>query len=141
MGPNHVEHPCTLMRTHYSELGQCYADVGGARIFSANRSAVVQILTSCGYVYEHVSRSTGRPHLGSAFPLLAGAAFDGELTRVMGEAFDAVCNELHNNGQPSVVHANIARRIIAAAKRGERDPLRLRQAGLSALEVWNRKIK
>jgi hypothetical protein len=59
--------------------------------------------------------------------------FDDEATRVMGEAFDAACKDLHDTGQPALVREIIASRIIEAAKRGERDPVRLRNAGLAAL--------
>jgi hypothetical protein len=51
----------------------------------------------------------------------------------MGEAFDAACKELHDRGQPAVVYEVIAKRIIEAARKGERDPGRLRNAGLAAL--------
>jgi len=51
----------------------------------------------------------------------------------MGEAFDAACRELHDKGQPTIVYEVIAKRIIDTAKKGERDPVRLRNAGLAAL--------
>jgi hypothetical protein len=51
----------------------------------------------------------------------------------MGEAFDTACKDLHDTGQPLIVYEVIAKRIIDAAKNGERDPVRLRNAGLSAL--------
>jgi hypothetical protein len=56
-----------------------------------------------------------------------------EATRLMGEAFDAVCKDLHDTGQPALVREIIANRIIKAAKKGERDPVRLRHTGLAAL--------
>jgi hypothetical protein len=40
---------------------------------------------------------------------------------------------LHGQGQPEIVYGIIAKRIIEAAKKGERDPIRLRDAGLAAL--------
>jgi hypothetical protein len=52
--------------------------------------------------------------------------FDPETTRLLGEVFDSVCIELHDRGQPAIVREVIAKRIIEAAKRGERDPDRLR---------------
>ena len=58
--------------------------------------------------------------------------FDDEATRLMGEAFDAACKGLRDAGQPSVVQ-EVAKRIIKAAMKGERDPARLRAAGLAAL--------
>jgi len=62
-----------------------------------------------------------------------GSAFDDRATKAMGEAFDAACQALHDSGQPQIVYEVIAKRIIDAAKRGERDIARLRDAGLSAL--------
>jgi len=52
----------------------------------------------------------------------------------MGEAFNATVKKLRIRAQPAVVYASIAARIIKAAGRGESDPKRLRQAGLTALE-------
>ena len=51
----------------------------------------------------------------------------------MGEAFDAACKGLQDGGQPDLVREIIAKRIIKAAMQGERDPVRLRDAGLAAL--------
>jgi hypothetical protein len=51
----------------------------------------------------------------------------------MGEAFDAACNELHDTGQPAIVQEIMAKRIIAAARTGERDVTRLRDIALAAL--------
>jgi hypothetical protein len=59
--------------------------------------------------------------------------FDDEATRLMGEAFDAACAGLRDTGQPIVVQEVIAKRIIKAAMKGERDPARQRVAGLAAL--------
>ena len=58
--------------------------------------------------------------------------FDEEATRIMGEAFDAA-KGLQDGGQPDLVREIIAKRIIEAAEKGERDPVRLRDAGLAAL--------
>jgi hypothetical protein len=62
---------------------------------------------------------------------IMGEAFDDEATRVMGEAFDAACQELYHKGQPTVVYEFIAKRILAAARKGERDAERLRDIGLA----------
>ena len=64
--------------------------------------------------------------------------FDDETTRLMGEAFDAARAALHDHGQPEIVYAIMAKRIIEAAQKGERDPIRLRDAGLAALGYKNR---
>jgi hypothetical protein len=60
-------------------------------------------------------------------------AFDDQATRVMGEAFDAAVAALRTE-QPAIFYERIAERIIAAANDGERDPVRLRHAGLAGLE-------
>ena len=62
-------------------------------------------------------------------------AFEPEVTAVMGEAFDAACTELHDVGERELVRKLVAKRIIAAASGGERDPVRLRTAALSWIIV------
>ena len=62
-----------------------------------------------------------------------GTVFDDRTTQIIGEAFDGACKELHDTGQPPIVYEVIARRIIDAANVGERDLIRLRNAGLAAL--------
>ncbi len=59
--------------------------------------------------------------------------FDDETTRVMGQAFDAARKKLHDRAQPAIVYEVIAKRILAAARKGERDAERLRDIGLAAL--------
>lgn len=54
--------------------------------------------------------------------------FDDAATLAMGEAFDYACKSLRNFGP--AVPAIIAKRIIAAAKNGERDPARLYEQAL-----------
>ena len=54
--------------------------------------------------------------------------FDDAATLAMGEAFDLACKSLRNFGP--VVPAIIAKRIIAAAKNGERNPARLYEQAL-----------
>ena len=66
-------------------------------------------------------------HMASILPFIRDKSdFDDEATRVMGEAFDAACKGLRDTGQPIVVQEVIAKRIIKAAMKGERDPARLR---------------
>jgi hypothetical protein len=62
-----------------------------------------------------------------------GTVFDDRVTGLMGEAFDSACKELHDTGQPPIVYEVIAKRIIDAARGGERDVMRLRDVGLGAL--------
>jgi hypothetical protein len=63
-------------------------------------------------------------------PCTQGAAFEPELIVAMSEALEAACKELQDAGRPEVVREAIAVRIIAAARAGERDPVRLRSAAL-----------
>jgi hypothetical protein len=56
--------------------------------------------------------------------------FDDAATLVMGEAFDQACKSLRNLGSAITVREIIAKRIVAAAKYGERDPARLCQQAL-----------
>jgi hypothetical protein len=58
-------------------------------------------------------------------------AFDPEVTAAMGVAFEAALKELQDTGRPDVMGEVIARRIVAAARFGERDPARLRAAALA----------
>ena len=64
-------------------------------------------------------------------PSIEHCAFEPEATAAMGKAFDAACKELHEVGQLQMVRKVVAQRIIAAARRGELDPVRLRTAALS----------
>ena len=61
--------------------------------------------------------------------------FGPEATAAMGEAFDAACEELHDTCRGEMIREVVARRIIAAARRGELDPVRLRTAALSWIIV------
>ena len=65
--------------------------------------------------------------------LFQGAAFGPRATRVMGEAYERVCQSLNDVGQPSIVKEIIARRIVEAAKSGERDPEQLCRLALKEL--------
>jgi hypothetical protein len=66
-------------------------------------------------------------------PLFLTAAFDVEVTHVMGDAFDHACRALRDQGQPPIVREVIAQRIIALAKAGEHDPNRLCERALNEL--------
>jgi hypothetical protein len=57
-------------------------------------------------------------------------AFDDAATLAMGEAFDQACKSLRNFGSACTVRQIIAKRIIDAAKNGERDPARLHEQAL-----------
>ena len=75
--------------------------------------------------------------MASILPFIreAGAVFDDRVTQIIGAAFDSACQQLHDTGQPAIVYEVIAKRIIDAAKAGERDTVRLRNAGLTALRL------
>ncbi len=67
-------------------------------------------------------------------PIREQGAFEPEATAAMGEAFDAACKALHDDDELEV-RKLIAKRIIAAARGGELDPVRLRTAALSWIIV------
>jgi hypothetical protein len=71
--------------------------------------------------------------VGSILLFVPRVVFDDAATRIMGEAFDAACEEIRGTGQPLLLREVMARRIIDAASAGERDVRRLRDAALSAL--------
>jgi hypothetical protein len=57
-------------------------------------------------------------------------SFDDAATSAMGEAFDRACVSLHRDGNLVKVREMIAKRIIAAARDGERDSTRLCEQAL-----------
>jgi hypothetical protein len=63
-------------------------------------------------------------------PMRSFGAFEPEAIAEMSEVLDAAYEQLQSNGEPEVVRERIANRIIAAARRGERDPARLLEAAL-----------
>ena len=73
--------------------------------------------------------------MASILPFIrkTGTVFDDRMTKIMGEAFDSACKELHDSGQPPIVYEVIAKRIIDAVRGGEHDVMRLRNVGLAAL--------
>lgn len=75
--------------------------------------------------------------MASILPFISktGVVFDDQATRIIGQAFEAACKELHDKGQPEIVYEVIAKRIIGAAKSGERNVDLLRDAGLAALGI------
>jgi hypothetical protein len=68
-------------------------------------------------------------------PCLEHGVFEPEATTAMGEAFEAACKELHEVGRLPTVRNCIAQRIIAAARSGELNPVRLRTAAISWIIV------
>ena len=72
--------------------------------------------------------------MGQILPFEPRVVFDDAATRIMGEAFDAACEEVRDTGQPPLVREVMAKRIIDAARAGERDVNRPCDAALSALK-------
>lgn len=72
--------------------------------------------------------------MGQILPFVPRVVFDDADTRIMGEAFDAACEEVRDDGQPPLAREVMAKRIIDAARAGERDVNRLRDAALSGLK-------
>ena len=64
-------------------------------------------------------------------------AFDPDTTRTLGQAFDTACALLSHTPQRTAIREAIAKSIIEPATAGERDPVRLRDAGLAALSNSN----
>jgi hypothetical protein len=59
-------------------------------------------------------------------------AFGPEVLEALGKAYDMAIAALHDIGQPPLVREVIAKRIIMAAKRGEREPASLCAFALAA---------
>ena len=67
--------------------------------------------------------------------LIQNVEFDDAATSAMGEAFDKACKSLRSFGTACTVREIIAKRIIAVARNGERDPARLHEQALLALGI------
>ena len=83
--------------------------------------------------------AAGESIMASSLPFFQDTAFDSDMTRIMGEAFDHACASLHDIGQPDLVREVIARRIIEVAQTGERDPIRLSARALVAMGINDRR--
>jgi hypothetical protein len=59
-------------------------------------------------------------------------SFDPEALSALGKAYDMAVAALHDIGQPQLVREVLAKRIIKAAQRGERDPAALCAIALAA---------
>ena len=77
---------------------------------------------------------SGKGRVASILSFVPKGAFDDATLRVVGQAFDAACEECHDDRQPRIVQEVMALRIIAAAHRGERNVTRLHDIALAALE-------
>jgi hypothetical protein len=63
-------------------------------------------------------------------PMRSFGVFGPEAITEMTEALEAAFEELQDTCEPDVMREIMARRIIAAARLGERNPVRLREAAL-----------
>jgi hypothetical protein len=61
------------------------------------------------------------------------AEFDPEMSAVMAEAYDRVCQSMRDWGQPLIIAEIIAKRIIKLAADGERNPDKLCDRALKSL--------
>jgi hypothetical protein len=61
--------------------------------------------------------------------------FDDEATLAMGIAFDQACSSLRHFARVDRVRELVAKRIIEAAKNGERDPIRLHSQAITGFSI------
>ncbi len=78
--------------------------------------------------------------MSSIVPIFRNSGFDAEATQDLGKAYDIACRSLHPKGQPPVVQEILAKKIIEAAQRGERDPDRLAAIALANLGPFHREV-
>jgi hypothetical protein len=67
-----------------------------------------------------------------------GVTLDADATALVSAAYDQAIRALHDKGQPALVREIIAKRIIALAQRGERNPEKLCMAALAEFGIANR---
>ncbi len=123
--------PVAFDPSRTSGVASSAAKVSGAPISGEPVRAI--LLT--GLYFAATLKRMGEVSLSAILPFIrkAGIVFDDRVTQIIGEAFDTACKELHDKGQPAIVYEIIAKRIIDSAKNGERDLVRLRNAGLAGL--------
>lgn len=78
--------------------------------------------------------------ISSIVPFSRGRGFDAEATQNLGKAYDIACRSLHPKGRPPVFQEILAKKIIEAAQRGERDPDRLAAIALGILGSFHRDV-
>ena len=83
---------------------------------------------------------TSLPNVISIVPIFRSGEFDAEATQNLGKAYDIACRSLHPNGRPPVLQEALAKKIVEAAQRGERDPDRLAAIALGALGPFHRNV-
>jgi hypothetical protein len=67
------------------------------------------------------------------YPLLQGQAFEPELIDAMARAFEDALRVLQLTNRDDPLNTIVAKRIIAVAQTGERDPQRIRERALQSL--------
>jgi hypothetical protein len=125
----------------------CASNAAAARNTQIKLSRVCIVGLSDGFGHRGIQRTdfcrtvgalvrcwVGRGTVGQILPFVPRVVFDDADTRIMGEAFDAACEEVRDDGQPPLAREVMAKRIIDAARAGERDVKRLRDAALSGLK-------
>lgn len=65
--------------------------------------------------------------------LIEVAAFDPEITRLMGVAYEQACRSLEDGN--AAARELVAKRIIKAARQGERDPAKLAAYGIEGFSA------
>jgi hypothetical protein len=78
--------------------------------------------------------------MGSVIPFFRNRGFDTEATETLGKAYDIACGSLHLGRRVPALQEFLAKRIIEAAQRGERDPDRLAAIALSKLSAFHRDV-
>ena len=73
-------------------------------------------------------------------PIFRSGGFDADATQNLGKAYDIACHSLHPKGRPPVLQEALAKNIVEAAQRGERDPDRLAAIALGALGPFHRNV-
>ena len=102
---------------------------------AAEHELIAQLAGDNATVRKHQRLALELHTLAQRFVPGVGAVFDPYLTKVMGVAFDSARKELQQRGQLDIAPGAIAKAIIASAEKGERDPLKLRDAGLAAFGI------
>jgi hypothetical protein len=73
-------------------------------------------------------------------PIFRDRGFTAEAIENLGKAYEIACRSLHVKGQPPVIQETLAKKIIEAAQRGERDPDRLAAIALGILGPFHRDV-
>jgi hypothetical protein len=81
--------------------------------------------------FDALTNGNPASRVGQNPPLRSSGAFGPEVIATMCEALEAACKELGDDiGQSAVPREVMARRIIAVARLGDHDPVRLQAAAL-----------